>query len=60
MMASGGARTGAGRKAKAQEEKRVTVTVKVAPETRIKLDEIKARGYKIGRLLDKAVEEFSL
>ena len=56
----GGARPGAGRKPIASEEKRVAVTVKVSPETRKKIIEIKARGYKKGRILDRAVEEFSI
>lgn len=59
-MPSGGRRDGAGRKPTPPENKRVTVTVKVAPETRKKLDELKARGCKIGRIIDLAVEEFPI
>lgn len=54
-MARGGKREGAGRKPALPQDKRVTVTVKVSPETKRKLDELKNGGCKIGRLFDELV-----
>lgn len=55
-MASGGRREGAGRKA--SHSKRVTVTVRVLPETRERIAELKKDGVLIGKLVDDAVAEF--
>ena len=59
-MASGGARPGAGRKSKDPGAKRVTVTVRVAPETRRKLDRLKEGGHEIGRLIDQAISDIKI
>ena len=53
----GGARPGAGRKAKDPEEKRVQITVTVDQDTRDKLNAIsKARRMKPGRIIDEMVK----
>lgn len=54
-MPRGGKRPGAGRKTKDPGQKRVTVTVRVAQETRRKLDKLKECGHEIGRLIDEVV-----
>lgn len=59
-MPSGGARPGSGRKAIEPGVKRVTVTVRVAPETRQKLDRLKEGGHEIGRLIDQAVRDIKI
>ena len=53
----GGARPGAGRKAKDPDEKRVQIIVTVDPDTKVKLDAIsKARQMKPGRIIDEMVK----
>lgn len=50
-MSRGGARTGAGRKAK--EDRRVSMTVRVKPETRQRLeDAAHAQGISLGQMVD--------
>ena len=53
----GGARPGAGRKAKDTEEKRVQITISVHRDTITKLNAIsKARRMKPGRVIDEMVK----
>lgn len=54
-MSKGGARPGAGRPR--SKEGRITMTVRVLPETRKRVAWLKARGVRIGRLFDSAVYE---
>lgn len=54
----GGARPGCGRKPADPEDKRVQMTITIDRETRDRLQAIcKARGLKIGRLIDEMVKE---
>lgn len=55
----GGARPGAGRKAVALEEKRVTLGVRVTPYTKRWLDEQAIiQGVSIGRIVEELVKAF--
>jgi len=54
----GGARPGAGRKAKEPEEKRIQITISVHRDTRDKLNAIsKAKGISTGRVVDEMVKD---
>lgn len=52
-MSKGGARPGAGRPG----EGRITMTVRVLPETKERARKLKERGVRIGRLIDAALYE---
>ena len=54
-MSKGGARPGCGRKV--EDVNRVTMTCRVLPETRERARQLKARGVRLGRLVDSAIEE---
>lgn len=54
-MSRGGARTGAGRKAK--EDHRVSMAVRVKPETRQRLeDAARAQGISLGQMVDAVAD----
>jgi hypothetical protein len=55
-MSRGGARPGAGRPQKA--DRRVTYTVRVTPETRETLREMRAQGCLIGEILEAAARNW--
>lgn len=57
-MAQGGKREGCGRKPMAEDDKRVRLTIRIAPETKEALPLLKARGISIGKEIDKLVMEF--
>ena len=58
-MTHGGARAGAGRKAVALEEKRVTLAARVTPKTKQWIDEqAVVQGVSIGRIVDELVRAF--
>lgn len=57
-MSRGGVRTGAGRKPK--EDRRVSMTVRVKPETRQRLeDAAHAQGISLGQMVDAVVVAIS-
>ena len=53
-MSRGGARPNAGRKA--PDGKRVTVTARVLPETKATLQDMKAQGISLGRIIDSIAQ----
>lgn len=58
-MTHGGTRAGAGRKAVALEDKRVTLGVRVTPYTKRWLDEQAIiQGVSIGKIVDELVKAF--
>lgn len=58
-MTRGGARTGAGRKAIAPEERRVTICARVTPQTKEWLADMAAeQGVTIGRIIEELVVSF--
>lgn len=58
-MAHGGARQGAGRKAVAPSEKRVTLGARVTPETKRWLEsQAFEQGVSIGRIVEELVKAF--
>lgn len=58
-MSSGGSRPGAGRKPTAPEDKRVQILVSITQETKERLQKMAdSKGMKIGRLLDKMIDDF--
>lgn len=56
-MSRGGSRPGAGRKA--APEKRVQITVTVAPETKATLAKMRAAGQYIGRIIDDIARKWT-
>jgi len=62
MMAAvkqrGGARKGAGRKPQPDSEKRVAVTLSVAPETRILMNTLKRKKINISRVFDESIKTY--
>lgn len=59
MRTHGGAREGAGRKAVALQDKRVTLGVRVTPDTKRWLDEQTIiQGVSIGKIIDELVKAF--
>jgi len=52
----GGKREGSGRK-RFGEEKRVTITARVDTKTREGIEELKAKGWSLGKAIDEMVEE---
>lgn len=54
-MARGGARQGAGRKARG-EELRVTITARVDAKTKQKIQSLKEQGWKMGEALDEWIK----
>lgn len=56
-MERGGRRAGSGRRQLPPEERRVTVTLNVKPETKERLQELRKNGKSIGRLIDELVSE---
>lgn len=56
-MSRGGSRPGAGRKA--APEKRVQITVTVAPETKATLAKMRAAGQYIGRIIDDIAKKWT-
>jgi len=58
-MARGGKRQGAGRKLLSGSP-RVTITARVAKETKERLDQLRAEGFSTGQLIDKWVEGFQI
>ena len=55
----GGARKGAGRKAVTPGEIRVHFSCRISPRTAATIKELKAQGVTIGRIIDKAIENYS-
>lgn len=53
----GGARPGSGRHSLDKSEKRVSISLSVAPETVEGLDFLRERGYKPGRMFDEYVDK---
>lgn len=60
MKSWGGTRTGAGRPVVRSAEKRVSVTMSVAPETEKKIKELRKKGIKIGKIVDDMIERMEL
>lgn len=52
----GGARSGAGRKPSGDTPK-VPYTIKIKPETRRRIDELKVEGFSLGRSVDEMMEK---
>lgn len=52
----GGKREGAGRKPTGAAPK-VPYTIKIKPETRRRIDELKVEGFSLGRCVDEMVEK---
>lgn len=57
-MNRGGKREGSGRKAIHPAEKRVQMSISVAPETKEKLSALRKNGVVIGKLIDRWTEDF--
>ena len=57
-MGSGGKRDGSGRKAVDQAEKRVQVSISVAPETKVRMEQIRQHGDKVGKVVDILIEQY--
>lgn len=57
-MTSGGKREGAGKPPLPEEKKRKNMTLRLAPETIIRLASIRQAGYQPGRVIDDLVEAF--
>ena len=53
-MAKGGKRTGGGRPRLASDKKKVSLTIRVKPNTK---EAIKEKSIKVGPMVDKMVEE---
>lgn len=53
----GGARPNAGRKAKSEDEARCSISFRVDPVTRDRIQVLKSKGMKIGIEIDKMVEK---
>lgn len=52
----GGKRAGAGRKPSGETPK-VPYTIKIKPETRRRIDELKVEGFSLGRSVDEMMEK---
>ena len=58
-MPSGGKRDGAGKPRIPEEQRRVNISFRVAPETVLLCQEIRAAGYQTGRLVDDLIAAFA-
>lgn len=54
----GGARPGSGRKSASQEEKRVQISISVSPQTKSRIQELRRRKVKVGKLVDELIERY--
>lgn len=54
----GGARPGSGRKSISQERKRVQITISISPETKARIDTMRAKGIKVGVVLDDLIRQY--
>lgn len=57
-MQSGGTRAGSGRKSAPQEEKRVQISISVSPETKSRIQELRRRKVKVGKLVDELIGRY--
>lgn len=58
MNNRGGSRPGAGRKSASIDKKRVQVSISVSPQTKRMIDELRARGLKVGQVVDELIRQY--
>ena len=54
----GGSRPGCGRKSASQEEKRVQISISVSPQTKSRIQELRRRKVKVGKLVDELIGRY--
>lgn len=54
----GGSRPGSGRKSAAQEDKRVQISISVSPKTQRRIEELRTKKVKVGRLVDELISRY--
>lgn len=57
-MARGGSRPGSGRPIATPDKKRVQVSISVSPETHRMLQEMRAKGIKVGQVVDEMISQY--
>lgn len=60
MANRGGYRRNAGRPALGMTDKRVAFTCMVSPETKRDIEYLRGKGYKLGRMIDKWISDFTM
>lgn len=54
----GGSRPGSGRKPAVQEKKRIQISISVSPETQKRIEELRTKKVKVGRLVDELISRY--
>ena len=54
----GGSRPGSCRKPAVQEKKRIQISIRVSPETKRMIDELRRRKVKVGQVVDELIRQY--